>query len=218
MNLWVLFGSTDFCAKAWGVQRRNIPMGYLVPKSATAGTGEALDLPDTVESRVTAFGGFTLEIGRACKNVKMDAAEEHIAGIRMWIGLHTTGLTDWLARLGHQIRVRDHGISLYYGLWLENVHTFGQLMPLRDYHQKLGEKAVLTSASGLEEWQSPADYSHSPATVVSFLSRFLTLNPGDCIALGALCGFTLPAPETDLRLKWSGQSFEARLQERGSVA
>jgi 2-keto-4-pentenoate hydratase/2-oxohepta-3-ene-1,7-dioic acid hydratase in catechol pathway len=217
MNLWVMFGSSEFCTRAWGVERRDIPLGYLVPKAASAAQGEALALPDLEASRVTAFGGFALEIGRTCKNVPPPAAEESLAGVRLWIGLHTTHLTDWLARLGHQVRVRDHGISLYYGLWFERSHAFGPLMPLSSFLAQAGDPAQLSSASGRTARQLPSDYSHSPATVVSFLSRFMTLNPGDRVALGALCGFTLESAEAGMRLDWAGQSLEARLQSRRSA-
>jgi 2-keto-4-pentenoate hydratase/2-oxohepta-3-ene-1,7-dioic acid hydratase in catechol pathway len=211
-NFWISVGNTEYSQEQWGIERVGFPIAFLITKPAFSSEGRDLCIPRFAKD-VVIFAGLSVQVASECRDVSVEEAKEFIAGFRPWIGLHSGFLIADLEHLGHQIRVRDHGISAYYGQWLEGFHVLGDLISFESLREYWKSPLVLESSSGKSTDKEPADYTNSPTTVVGFFSRFMSLNAGDNFALGALCGFKVDKDDKQIKATWAGKVLKVTLED-----
>jgi 2-keto-4-pentenoate hydratase/2-oxohepta-3-ene-1,7-dioic acid hydratase in catechol pathway len=148
------------------------PLFFFKPPSATIGPGDAIVKPAGVE-RLDPEGEMALVIGRRARRVSEAEALEYVAGVTAF---NDVSARDWQKRDSQWSRAKGS----------DTFAPFGPCVALgldpRDLALQLevnGEIRQRVRTSGMH---------FGPAFLVSWLSRFVTLEPGDLIATGTPAG------------------------------
>jgi 2-keto-4-pentenoate hydratase/2-oxohepta-3-ene-1,7-dioic acid hydratase in catechol pathway len=149
------------------------PMLFLKPSTAVIGPGEAIMRPTHMSKRVDHESELGVVIGRACKDVSPAEATACILGY--------TCVNDVTAR---DLQATDIQYTRAKGF-----DTFCPLGPAIALDMDPGDLAVRCLVDGqVRQDSTTADLIFSPAALVSFISRVMTLRPGDVIASGTPAG------------------------------
>ncbi len=202
---WVLLGTAQASADIWGVRRISFPCGYYMPLGAYAKAGVPLQRPAPGE--VWAMGGLALEIGEGGKDIPLEQASRHVAGYRHWLCLFNDNLLDDLKARQHTIMVWDQGVSIFYGLWRDGCQALGPLVNCDVLAEWAGESVSLQTASGTEIGEPANAYEHDAATIIHFMSQFMTLSAGDVYVMGPLVAQRIPSNVDRLTLSALGSSY-----------
>lgn len=148
------------------------PLLFLKPPSAVIGPGGTIVCPP--ESAATEFEGeLAIVIGRRCRQVAASAAGEYVLGY--------TGMIDVTAR---DIQRREVQYTRAKGF-----DTFAPLGPWIETDADPTRLAIETRVNGAVRQSSRTDQLvFAPAELVSFVSRWVTLLPGDVISTGTPAG------------------------------
>lgn len=143
--------------------------------SAVIGPGEPIVIP-TPETQTDYEVELAMVIGRTARRVTEEAALDHVFG---WTVLHDVSARD--------IQFKDNQITLGKG-----VDTFSPLGPEIVTADELGDWSTLRVSARLngETMQdSPtSEMLFSPARLLAFLTRIVTLDPGDVVTTGTPAG------------------------------
>jgi 2-keto-4-pentenoate hydratase/2-oxohepta-3-ene-1,7-dioic acid hydratase in catechol pathway len=187
---WVLLGTAPASTEVWGLRRIEFPCGYCVPAVAFALAGKPLQHP-APDREVWAMAGFAMELARGGRMLSREEAPSYVGGYRPWLALFHHVLLDELAARNHSIHMWDRGVSIFYELWREAGQALGDLIPTDQFAQYLGEPLVLQTPAGEHCGAAAADYAHDAASIVPFMSAFMTLSPGDIYVQGPLAAATI---------------------------
>lgn len=153
-------------------ERAEEPVIFMKPTSSMISEGDAIRLPTTAEE-VSAEGELALIIGKACTNVSEADALNYIAA-------YTTSL-DMTARDIHAKNPRFMQISKVFPTFF----SFGPVLTTTDEVEDIAMLTVQSVHNGqVIHENSIAHMMYSPAYIVSYLSTFVTLQPGDIIMTG----------------------------------
>jgi len=145
------------------------PVLYVKPAITVAGPGVAVGLPAGVEN-ICVSATLGLIIGQTTRNVSIEEADEHIAGFRMASDLHLPLSNHY--RPAFEARCRD---------------GFLPLGPPLEWHEKLKvsnlDIRVYVNERQVHDRRLD-DMVRSPQQLVSEVSAFMTLQPGDLLLLG----------------------------------
>ncbi|HET7225528.1 MAG TPA: fumarylacetoacetate hydrolase family protein [Candidatus Eisenbacteria bacterium] len=148
------------------------PLLFLKPPSALVASGEAIRYPAGVE-RLDPEAELAVVIGRRARHVAEERALEHVAGY--------TAFDDVSAR---NYQRRD-------GQWTraKGFDTFAPLGPWLAVGLEAGDLAVQCRVNGaVRQSARTSDLLFPVPVLVSFISRIMTLEPGDVIATGTPAG------------------------------
>lgn len=145
------------------------PVIFLKPPSTVIGSGETIILP-SMSSQVDYEAELCLVIGKPAKNISEEAVPEHIFG-------YAVG-NDVTAR---DIQNRERPFGRCKGF-----DTFGPIGPwIETEVEDPTNLRITTSVNGeVRQEGTTADMIFKPFETVSFISRIMTLNPGDVIMTG----------------------------------
>jgi 2-keto-4-pentenoate hydratase/2-oxohepta-3-ene-1,7-dioic acid hydratase in catechol pathway len=207
----ISFGSPlQHFGKLWGIglnyldhasdlseSRPEEPASFMKPSSAVTGPGGPIRLPSKDLTRhVTGEAEIAVVIGRTCKNITIDQADRVIAGYLPVIDMTSVDILEKNPRF--LTRAKSFDTFLVMGPWIEtglSVH-------------ELDDLAVTTEINGNTIASNTiSNMAFSPAELVAFHSRHMTLQPGDIISTGT--------PGAG-RLK-PGDTITSRVEEVGSV-
>ncbi|MEA2340133.1 MAG: hypothetical protein QOG11_210 [Solirubrobacteraceae bacterium] len=152
-------------------------------RNSLTGTGDPIVIPAASE-RVDYEGEVAVVIGRRCRHVEEDDALAHVAGVMP--------LND--------VSARD--LQMETSQWTvgKAIDSFAPCGPELVLLDEVGDVQALTLTTRLNgevvQHGSTAQMIFSVATIVAFLSRTMTLEPGDIIATGTPegVGFTRQPP------------------------
>jgi 2-keto-4-pentenoate hydratase/2-oxohepta-3-ene-1,7-dioic acid hydratase in catechol pathway len=152
-------------------------------RNSLTGAGDPIVIPAASE-RVDYEGEVAVVIGRRCRNVDEDDAPAHVAGVMP--------LND--------VSARD--LQMETSQWTvgKAIDSFAPCGPELVLLDEVGDVQALTLTTRLNgevvQHASTAQMIFSVATIVAFLSRTMTLEPGDVIATGTPegVGFTREPP------------------------
>jgi 2-keto-4-pentenoate hydratase/2-oxohepta-3-ene-1,7-dioic acid hydratase in catechol pathway len=162
-------------ARESGLEVPPVPVVFAKFRNSLIGPGAAIELP-AISQQVDYEGELALVIGRRCKNVDASDALSVVAGY--------TALND--------VSARD--LQLQASQWTigKAIDTFAPMGPgmvpahLVPDPQKL---ELITQVNGqVVQKSSTADMIFGVAEIIAFLSRSMTLEPGDIIATGTPSG------------------------------
>lgn len=159
-------------AKELGNEVPAEPLIFIKPASSVIGPGEPIVLPK-ISSNVQHEAELALVIGKRAKNVPADRAAEYVAGF--------TCVDDVTARdiqraENHFTRSKSFDTFCPIGPWI--VAGFPE-----------APRAVRCRVSGETRQDGhTADLIHGAASLVAFVSRMMTLMPGDVISTGTPAG------------------------------
>ncbi len=167
-------------AKELNMKLPNTPKLFIKPSTSVIGTGEDIIKPE-MSNEIDYEAELAIIIGEKSKNIEKDEAKKHIFGY--------TILNDVTAR----------DIQRYDGQWTrgKSFDTFAPIGPvietnLNPQNQKIKTKIIRkikdeNKISTVEEIRQESNTSNmvfSSYELVSFISKIMTLNPGDLIATG----------------------------------
>lgn len=155
-----------------GLELPSEPILFIKPPSSVIGPGDYIEYPE-MSARVDYEAELALVIGARCKNVTVEEAAHYVLGV--------TCANDVTAR---DLQQKD-------GQWTR-AKSFDTFLPLGPYIITGLEPDRLDLSlylNGEQKQQSnTADLIFSTRELVSFISRIMTLNPGDVILTGTPSG------------------------------
>jgi 2-keto-4-pentenoate hydratase/2-oxohepta-3-ene-1,7-dioic acid hydratase in catechol pathway len=151
------------------------PLFFLKPLSSLAGPGSTVLLPPDI-GRVIYEGELGVVIGQTCNNVSIEEAQSAIFGY--------TCVNDITA-----LEVLTADPSFPQWTRAKGFDGFGVIGPVIQTDADWQDLTIKTFVNDRERQSYPAsDMIMPPATIISHLSRDMTLNPGDVIACGTSVG------------------------------
>jgi len=145
------------------------PVLFLKPPSAVIGTGMPIILP-AASRRVDYEAELAVVMGKACRNVEPEDAAEHIFG---YACANDVTARDLQKKDGQYARAKGFDSFCPIGPWIET-----QVPDPSDL-------AINTRINGETVQQgSTKDMLFSPYRLVSFISKVMTLQPGDVVLTG----------------------------------
>lgn len=157
------------------------PMVFVRFPSSVAAHGQPLQVP----SDVTSFdyeGEIALIIGRAGRNIPVESALEHVAGVSCF--------NDGSIR-----EYQRHTSQVTPGKNFDASGAFGPVLVTVDEIGDLNDLTLVTRINGVEKQRlSTDDLIFSFAELIAYLSHSVTLRPGDVIATGSPAGVAVFSP------------------------
>ena len=152
------------------------PLYFIKAASSYAAHGQNITLPASYDGRVVYEGELGLVIGKPCKNLSVEEAEDAIFGVTCVNDVTALDLLNRDASFAQWTRAKSFD-------------SFGVFGPVIATGLDLKALSVRTLLGGRERQNYPcSDMIFSPAQIVSLLSRDMTLMPGDLIACGTSLG------------------------------
>ncbi|MFI7347322.1 fumarylacetoacetate hydrolase family protein [Streptomyces sp. NPDC049936] len=194
-------------AKETGMSLPRVPRVHVVSGSAVTGPCSDIRLPRTAEVAVDYEGEMAVVIGAPAREVSIEAAWQHVAGI--------TAANDLSARdvqNGTNALVAGANVGLAKGF--DGFKPLGPALLTADSVRD-GQALILrTRVDGEVRQQSSTARMHfSAAHLISWISRYMTLHRGDVILTGTPGG-TGAASNRFLR---AGQMVEVELEGVGTL-
>jgi acylpyruvate hydrolase len=163
-------------AEESGQEIPQAPMWFAKFRNSLRGSGEDIVLPAAHPDYVDYEAELALVIGRAARNVPLEQALAHIAGAMPF----------------NDVSARD--LQLQNPLWTSGkaIDTFAPCGPALVTLEEIDDLGALTLRTTIDgetvQEGTTANLIFGPAELVSWLSRTMTLLPGDIIATGTPAG------------------------------
>jgi 2-keto-4-pentenoate hydratase/2-oxohepta-3-ene-1,7-dioic acid hydratase in catechol pathway len=162
-------------ARESGLEIPTVPVVFAKFRNSLIGPGTAIELP-VISQQVDYEGELAVVIGRSCKNIKVNEALTVVAGYSV--------LNDVSAR-DLQLQVSQWTIG-------KAIDTFAPMGPglVPAYLVSDPQKLELTTRVNgrVVQQTSTSDMIFSVSEIIAYLSRAITLEPGDIIATGTPAG------------------------------
>ncbi|HZR48404.1 MAG TPA: fumarylacetoacetate hydrolase family protein [Streptosporangiaceae bacterium] len=158
------------------------PVLFLKPSTAVTGPGDAIRYPVKLTERVDVEGELAVIIGRLCRQVPAERAEDVVFGY--------TCASDVTAR---DLQARD-------GQWTraKGFDTFCPLGPWIETGTSPADLAVSTSVNGVVRTQvRTSELPWDVPGLISYVSHVMTLLPGDVLLTGTPAASTGPLTAGD---------------------
>lgn len=155
-------------------ERPEAPGSFMKPATTLTGPGGPIRRPPTdLAERVTGEAELGIVIGRTCKDVSVDAVDRVVAG---WVPVIDVTAEDVFQKNPRFLtRSKSFDTFLVLGPWIETALPVSALSDLE----------IRTVVDGQTRAASTVDaMSFSPAELVAYHSRVMTLEPGDLITTG----------------------------------
>lgn len=166
-------------------KEKMIPRFFSKPCTSVIATGDAIRIPAS-----TGFADWELElavvIGKSGRDLTPEQAEDHIAGYTIFNDISARELS---FRRDLPQQEGDYYFDWLVGKWLDTFGPMGPWITLKDevpHADRLGMKLWLNDE--LQQDANTGQMIFSPAEALSFISQFVTLNPGDIISTGTPAG------------------------------
>ena len=168
------------------------PLFFIKSPSSLCAPGTAVAPPRSYDGRVIYEGELGIVIGRAGRDIPLDAAAGHVFGY--------TCVNDVTA-----VDLLKADPSFPQWTRAKGFDTFGPLGPVIATGLDPAGLTVRTLVNGRERQNYPvADMIFGPLALVSLVSRDLTLLPGDVIACGTSVGTGVLKPGTTVEVSIDG--------------
>ena len=159
-------------AKELGNEVPKVPLLFMKPPSSIIASGETIVLPPQ-SSQVEHEGELVAVIGKRGRHITMEAARQYVLGYT----------------IGNDVTARD--LQRSDGQWTraKGFDTFCVFGPWIDTDFDASDAVVTCRVNGqMRQMASTRDMVFSVATLVTFISSVMTLEPGDLIFTGTPSG------------------------------
>jgi 2-keto-4-pentenoate hydratase/2-oxohepta-3-ene-1,7-dioic acid hydratase in catechol pathway len=164
------------------------PMLFLKPATSVIGPEDPIPLPEGSE-RVDHEAELAVVIGGLCRRVTEEEAPKYVLG---YTCANDVTARDWQQSDGQWARAKGSDGFCPLGPWIET-----ELDP--------ADVAVIARVNGEERQRGrTSDFVFSPAALVSFISRSITLLPGDVVLTGTPSGVGPMAPGDRVEVEVEG--------------
>ena len=165
-------------AKEVGAETPSHPTIFTKFGNALIGPGEQIQMPtesNTIDWEVE----LCAVVGKEGRRIPVEEAEEYLLG---YTALNDVSVRDWQGRTSEWFQGKN---------W-DSMTPFGPVIVSPDELDIAGGLAMTCTVDGETRQQgSTANLIFKPAEVISYISTFMTLQPGDLIALGTPAGVGL---------------------------
>jgi 2-keto-4-pentenoate hydratase/2-oxohepta-3-ene-1,7-dioic acid hydratase in catechol pathway len=177
-------------AQELGNELPSEPMLFFKPATATLGPGDAIPVPQTSD-RVDHEAELAVVIGRLCRRVEEEDAPRFILG---YTCANDVTARDWQQRDGQWARAKGSDGFGPIGPWIETSLDPSDLEVTATVNGELRQKG------------RTSDMQVSPAALVAYISRTITLLPGDIVLTGTPSGVgpLEPGDTVDIRVEGIG--------------
>ena len=164
-----------------------VPKLFIKPSSAIIGPGEAVALP-TVSDALDWELELAIVIGTRGRDIPVAKARDHIGGYSVINDISARRM-QWGVE-GREPGGFDDFFDWLNGKWGDGFAAWGPWITTTDSVKPDPNQLEMTLKVNDKVWQhgSTADMIFSPEEIISFASRWMTLEPGDVIAGGTLDG------------------------------
>jgi 2-keto-4-pentenoate hydratase/2-oxohepta-3-ene-1,7-dioic acid hydratase in catechol pathway len=167
------------------------PLLFMKPPSALIGAGEAIVLPSGV-GRVDYEGEIGVLMGRRASRVREEEALDYVEGL---LPVNDVTARDLQRKDGQWTRAKG----------FDTFCPVGDLVPLHEVD--LGTLSVVTRLNGEEKQRGGAGQMvFSSPFLIAYISRIMTLEPGDLVATGTPEGIAPLAPGDVVEVELVGLS------------
>lgn len=165
-------------AKEVGAETPSHPTIFTKFGNALIGPGEQIQMP-TESNKIDWEVELCAVIGKKGRRIPVEEAEEYLLGYTV---LNDVSVRDWQGRTSEWFQGKN---------W-DSMTPFGPVIVSPDELDIAGGLAMTCTVDGETRQQgSTANLIFRPAEVISYISTFMTLQPGDLIALGTPAGVGL---------------------------
>ncbi len=186
------------------------PRPFIKPGTAVIGTGENIVIPpdsDTLDYEIE----IVAVVGKEGKHVSVDDANEYISGYAVFNDVSARSLK--IAE-GRNERNGDWFFDWLLGKWCDSFAVVGPYLVTRDEAGEPDELEMSLKVNGeLRQHSSAGDMIFTIPETVAFLSRFVTLRPGDLICMGTPGG----VGDTTQTYLQPGDIVEATIERLGTI-
>lgn len=165
-------------AKEVGAETPSHPTIFTKFGNALIGPGEQIQMP-TESNKIDWEVELCAVVGKEGRRIPVEEAEEYLLG---YTALNDVSVRDWQGRTSEWFQGKN---------W-DSMTPFGPVIVSPDELDIAGGLAMSCTVDGETRQQgSTANLIFRPAEVISYISTFMTLQPGDLIALGTPAGVGL---------------------------
>jgi 2-keto-4-pentenoate hydratase/2-oxohepta-3-ene-1,7-dioic acid hydratase in catechol pathway len=191
-------------------KRRITPRPFIKPGTAAIGTGDPIVIPpdsDTLDYEIE----IAAVIGKPGRHIPVARAEEHVAGYVVFNDVSARSLK--IAE-GRSEREGDWFFDWLLGKWCDSFAVVGPYLVTRDEAGDPRRLEMALRVNGeLRQHSSAGEMIFTIPEAIAFLSRFVTLRPGDLLSMGTPGGVG-DATETYLK---PGDVVEAEIERLGRL-
>jgi 2-keto-4-pentenoate hydratase/2-oxohepta-3-ene-1,7-dioic acid hydratase in catechol pathway len=186
------------------------PRPFIKPGTAVIGTGENIVIPpdsDTLDYEIE----IAAVVGKEGKHVPLEQANDYIAGYMVFNDVSARSLK--IAE-GRNERNGDWFFDWLLGKWCDSFAVVGPYLVTRDQAGEPNELEMALKVNGeLRQHSSAGEMIFTIPETVAFLSRFVTLRPGDLICMGTPGG----VGDTTQTYLQPGDIVEATIERLGTM-
>lgn len=165
-------------AKEVGAETPSHPTIFTKFGNALIGPGEQIQMPPE-SNKIDWEVELCAVVGKEGRRIPVEEAEEYLLGYTV---LNDVSVRDWQGRTSEWFQGKN---------W-DSMTPFGPVIVSPDELDIAGGLAMTCTVDGETRQQgSTANLIFRPAEVISYISTFMTLQPGDLIALGTPAGVGL---------------------------
>lgn len=165
-------------AKEVGAETPSHPTIFTKFGNALIGPGEQIQMP-TESNKIDWEVELCAVVGKEGRRIPVEEAEKYLLGYTV---LNDVSVRDWQGRTSEWFQGKN---------W-DSMTPFGPVIVSPDELDIAGGLAMTCTVDGETRQQgSTANLIFKPAEVISYISTFMTLQPGDLIALGTPAGVGL---------------------------
>jgi 2-keto-4-pentenoate hydratase/2-oxohepta-3-ene-1,7-dioic acid hydratase in catechol pathway len=164
------------------------PMLFFKPATSVIGPGDPIPIPEGSD-RVDHEAELAAVIGRLCRRVTEEDAPKFVLG---YTCANDVTARDWQQADGQWARAKGSDGFCPLGPWIET-------------ELDASDAAVVARVNGDERQRGrTSDFVFSPAALISFISRSITLLPGDVVLTGTPSGVGPLAPGDRVEIEVEG--------------
>ena len=165
-------------AKEVGAETPSHPTIFTKFGNALIGPGEQIQIP-AESNKIVWEVELCAVVGKEGRRIPVEEAEEYLLGYTV---LNDVSVRDWQGRTSEWFQGKN---------W-DSMTPFGPVIVSPDELDIAGGLAMTCTVDGETRQQgSTANLIFKPAEVISYISTFMTLQPGDLVALGTPAGVGL---------------------------
>ena len=189
---------------------RITPRPFIKPGAAVIGTNDPIVIPadsDTLDYEIE----IAAVIGKQGKAIPLDRANDHVAGYLVFNDVSARSLK--IAE-GRMERNGDWFFDWLLGKWCDSFAVVGPYLVTRDEAGDPTDLEMALTVNGeLRQHSAAGEMIFSIPESVAFLSRFVTLRPGDLLCMGTPGG----VGETTQTYLQPGDRVEATIERLGTL-
>lgn len=187
-HFWTVFANDAAAEEREGLVRRPYPRFLGAPATALASSGHTVRVP--ARARMLSFGcELACVVGRIASQLSPEEAGKAILGFAPMAVVRDSSFKDAIIE---PASLQERHLPSVYARWADGFNIIGALMRLDDGEWR--NRRCLIDVDGLGAVETnTADYLMIASEVLAYITRYITVFPGDVLTLGPL-GRELIAP------------------------